>query len=187
MLHVLIDCYWNLLKWIRWYWINSFFQLWCGPCSFTKICLTGNYTFAFVWQCFVFVWPYLVHADHIWYMLTIFGAILYENHATAFALGLPFPQDNGTILHDWVKPRALPLLQEYDWQLRETYTALNLPMAKIWIDDKDPNPSFDKIVRHAVRHFIQFYNLLYYFITCYIQTCIQNVYNIYIYIYIYTK
>jgi len=60
-------------------------------------------------------------------------------------------QDNGTVLHEWVKPRSIPLLQEYDWQLRETYVQLNLPLAKIWIDDKDQNPSFDKIVRHAVR------------------------------------
>jgi len=59
--------------------------------------------------------------------------------------------DNGTALHDWVKPRSIPLLQDYDWQLRETYEKLGLPIAKIWTDDKDKNPSFDKIVRHVVR------------------------------------
>jgi len=60
-------------------------------------------------------------------------------------------KDNGTALYDWIKPRSIPLLQEYDWQLRETYEKLGLPIAKVWIDDKDKNPSFEKIVRHAVR------------------------------------
>jgi thiol-disulfide isomerase/thioredoxin len=59
--------------------------------------------------------------------------------------------DNGTEFHDWLKPRSVPLLQEYDWQLREMYEKLNLPLAKIWIDDKDANPSLDKVVRFAVR------------------------------------
>jgi len=59
--------------------------------------------------------------------------------------------DNGTMLHNWIKPRAIPILQEYDWQLRETYEKLALPLAKIFYDDKDANPSFDKVVRHAVR------------------------------------
>lgn len=65
--------------------------------------------------------------------------------------------DNGTIFHEWVKPRAIPLLQGYDWQLRETYEKLKLPLAKIFIDDKDPNPSFDKVVRHAVRRIAKKY------------------------------
>jgi len=60
-------------------------------------------------------------------------------------------EDNGTALFDWVRPRSIPLLQEYDWQLRETYEKLNLPLAKVWINDEDKNPSFEKIVRHAVR------------------------------------
>mmetsp|Transcript_81492 Transcript_81492/g.264001 ORF Transcript_81492/g.264001 Transcript_81492/m.264001 type:complete len:684 (+) Transcript_81492:75-2126(+) len=59
--------------------------------------------------------------------------------------------DNGTELYDWVRPRSIPLLQAYDWQLRETYEKLGLPLAKVWLDDGDKNPSFDKIVRHAVR------------------------------------
>uniref|UniRef100_A0A7S4SQE6 CS domain-containing protein n=1 Tax=Alexandrium monilatum TaxID=311494 RepID=A0A7S4SQE6_9DINO len=59
--------------------------------------------------------------------------------------------DNGTIFFDWVKPRAIPLLQPYDWELRDTYEKLGLPLAKVWIDDSDKNPSFEKVVRHAVR------------------------------------
>jgi len=59
--------------------------------------------------------------------------------------------DNGTALLDWVKPRALPVLQEYSWQLRETYESLGLPIAKLWLDDKDENPSLDKHVRHVLR------------------------------------
>merc|ERR1719329_1872166 len=47
-------------------------------------------------------------------------------------------QDNGTALYEWVRPRSIPLLQEYDWQLRETYEKLGLPVAKVWFDDKDP-------------------------------------------------
>lgn len=60
-------------------------------------------------------------------------------------------QDNGTALYDWIKPRSIPLLQEYDWQLRETYEKLGLPLAQIFLDDEDKNPSMDKTVRHAVR------------------------------------
>jgi len=59
--------------------------------------------------------------------------------------------DNGTALYDWLRPRSIPLLQAYDWQHRETYEKLGLPLAKVWINDEDKNPSFEKIVRHAVR------------------------------------
>merc|ERR1712232_862771 len=59
--------------------------------------------------------------------------------------------DNGTELYAWIKPRAIPLMQPYDWQLRETYEGLGLPLAKLWIDDSDKNPSFEKVVRHAIR------------------------------------
>lgn len=58
---------------------------------------------------------------------------------------------NGSALHDWIKPRSIPLLQGYDWQLRETYEKLGLPLAKVWINEEDKNPSFEKIVRHVVR------------------------------------
>mmetsp|Transcript_16651 Transcript_16651/g.45486 ORF Transcript_16651/g.45486 Transcript_16651/m.45486 type:complete len:716 (-) Transcript_16651:107-2254(-) len=59
--------------------------------------------------------------------------------------------DNGTEFLTWVKPRSIPLLQEYDWQLRETYENLGLPLAKLWINDQDKNPSFEKIIRYIVR------------------------------------
>lgn len=59
--------------------------------------------------------------------------------------------DNGTSLQSWIKHRSIPLLQEYDWQLREKYEKLGLPIAKVFLDDGDKNPSLDKIVRHAVR------------------------------------
>eukprot|EP00747_Dinoflagellata_sp_TGD_P186490 gnl/TRDRNA2_/TRDRNA2_43527_c0_seq1.p1 gnl/TRDRNA2_/TRDRNA2_43527_c0~~gnl/TRDRNA2_/TRDRNA2_43527_c0_seq1.p1 ORF type:complete len:711 (+),score=201.64 gnl/TRDRNA2_/TRDRNA2_43527_c0_seq1:37-2169(+) len=60
--------------------------------------------------------------------------------------------DNGSAFAEWIRPRAVPLLQEYDWQLRETYEKLGLPMAKVWIDDQEKdNPGFDKTIRHAVR------------------------------------
>jgi len=60
--------------------------------------------------------------------------------------------DNGTALHQWLKPRAIPLIQPYDWQLRETYETLGLPLAKVWINDDDKSePALQKIVLHAVR------------------------------------
>jgi len=43
------------------------------------------------------------------------------------------------------------LLQPYDWQLRETYEEIGLPLAKVWIDDSDSNPSLEKVIRHVVR------------------------------------
>lgn len=60
-------------------------------------------------------------------------------------------EDNGTYFLDWVRPRSIPLLQPYDWQLRETYEKLGVPIAKLWFDDSDSNPSLEKVVRHAIR------------------------------------
>lgn len=52
----------------------------------------------------------------------------------------------------WIRPRALPLLQQYDWKLRDEYEKLNLPIAKVWINDDDKNgAALDKTVRHAVK------------------------------------
>lgn len=60
--------------------------------------------------------------------------------------------DNGTAFHEWLKPRAIPLIQPYDWQLRDTYETLGLPLAKIWLDDADKSEAaLQKIVLHAVR------------------------------------
>lgn len=59
--------------------------------------------------------------------------------------------DNGTDFFSWVRPRSIPLLQSYDWMLRDTYEKLGMPLAKVWINDDDKNPSFDKVVRHVVR------------------------------------
>eukprot|EP00418_Pyrodinium_bahamense_P051959 CAMPEP_0179179576 /NCGR_PEP_ID=MMETSP0796-20121207/88878_1 /TAXON_ID=73915 /ORGANISM="Pyrodinium bahamense, Strain pbaha01" /LENGTH=685 /DNA_ID=CAMNT_0020883245 /DNA_START=1 /DNA_END=2058 /DNA_ORIENTATION=+ len=65
--------------------------------------------------------------------------------------------DNGTVLYDWLRPRAIPLLQPYDWQLRETYEKLGLPIGKVFINDDDKNPSFEKIVRHVIRRIAKKY------------------------------
>jgi len=60
--------------------------------------------------------------------------------------------DNGTALHEWLKPRAIPLTQPYDWQLRQTYETLGLPLAKVWLNDDDKSdPALQKIVLHVVR------------------------------------
>jgi len=64
-------------------------------------------------------------------------------------------EDNGTALLQWARPRVLPLLQEYDWQLREPYEKLGIPVAKVWIDHGANNTAFDKIVRHVVRKVAQ--------------------------------
>lgn len=60
-------------------------------------------------------------------------------------------EDDGTALFGWIRPRSIPLVQRYDWQLRETYEKLGLPLAKVWINDEDKNPSLEKTVRHIVR------------------------------------
>eukprot|EP00928_Gymnodinium_smaydae_P012921 TRINITY_DN14721_c0_g1_i1.p1 TRINITY_DN14721_c0_g1~~TRINITY_DN14721_c0_g1_i1.p1 ORF type:complete len:395 (-),score=78.08 TRINITY_DN14721_c0_g1_i1:253-1437(-) len=57
--------------------------------------------------------------------------------------------DNGTSLHTWMKPRSMPLLQAYDWNLRETYEKLGLPIAKVYVDETDT--SLNKMVRHVVK------------------------------------
>jgi thiol-disulfide isomerase/thioredoxin len=72
------------------------------------------------------------------------------NQSTAFKYDGTW-EDNGTALMDWMRPRAIPLLQEYDWQLREVYEKVGLPIVRLWLDDKDSDPSNDKIVRHVVR------------------------------------
>jgi len=60
--------------------------------------------------------------------------------------------DNGTALHKWLKPRAIPLIQPYDWQLRETYETLGLPLAKVWLNDDDKTETaFQLSVRHTVQ------------------------------------
>lgn len=56
----------------------------------------------------------------------------------------------GEKLVDWVRPRAIPLLQKYEWSMRATYENLGLPIAKIWIDDKTPKPSLDEGVRATI-------------------------------------
>lgn len=65
--------------------------------------------------------------------------------------------NNDSALVDWIRPRSIPLLQVYDWQLRDTYEKLGLPIAKVWLDESEKNPSFDKIVRHAVRRVAKMY------------------------------
>lgn len=60
-------------------------------------------------------------------------------------------EDHGFALRDWIRPRSIPLLQEYDWQMKEKYEKLELPLAKVFLDDTDKNPSLDKIVRYVVR------------------------------------
>jgi hypothetical protein len=60
-------------------------------------------------------------------------------------------EDDGTALVRWIRPRIIPVLQEYVWHLRETYEALDLPMAKVWFNDTDKNPSFDDVWSDAVR------------------------------------
>ena len=66
---------------------NWFFQLWCGPCSFSQICFRGKWHVLFCfticttfWQYVLFCWPYLILFD-------------FKNHATNFALGWTFPAD----------------------------------------------------------------------------------------------
>jgi len=59
--------------------------------------------------------------------------------------------DDGTEFLNWVRPRTMPVLQTYDFDKRETYESLGLPVAKVWIDDKGASDAFNKIVRHAVR------------------------------------
>lgn len=66
-------------------------------------------------------------------------------------------EDNGTALLQWAQPRGLPLLQPYDWSLRDKYEKLGLPLAKVWLDDSDNNPSFDKVVRHVLRRLAKKY------------------------------
>jgi len=57
-----------------------------------------------------------------------------EDSATVYSDGF---DDNGTKFLKWVKPRALPALQAYSWQMRETYEGLGLPLAKVWLDEDE--------------------------------------------------
>jgi len=60
-------------------------------------------------------------------------------------------EDNGTALRRWILPRALPLVQQYDWPLRKTYEKIGLPIAKVWLNDTASNPTLDQAVRDIVR------------------------------------
>jgi len=60
--------------------------------------------------------------------------------------------DNGTVLINWIRPRAVPLLQAWEWKLTERYEKLGVPIAKIWLDDSgSADGSFTKVVRYAVK------------------------------------
>eukprot|EP00927_Polykrikos_kofoidii_P005635 TRINITY_DN12234_c0_g1_i1.p1 TRINITY_DN12234_c0_g1~~TRINITY_DN12234_c0_g1_i1.p1 ORF type:complete len:707 (-),score=117.94 TRINITY_DN12234_c0_g1_i1:275-2395(-) len=59
--------------------------------------------------------------------------------------------EDGTDLIAWIRPRMIPLLQDNSWERKELYDSLGLPLARIWFDDDDKNPSLEKVVRHVVR------------------------------------
>ncbi len=67
-------------------------------------CFHELYIFALVVNV-LYLFDNILHGfDNIWYMLTMFGTLLYQSCATAFALGLPFPTHGA---HDGLSWNAL--------------------------------------------------------------------------------
>jgi len=60
---------WNVLDWIRLYLMNYFVQLWCGLCSFSKLCWLEQLQFCNCVTMFCVFWQYLILIDHIRFIL----------------------------------------------------------------------------------------------------------------------
>jgi len=82
-----------------------------------------------------------------------------RDHVELWALGSPqkaltLPltefQANHSILEMWLRRRSLQPLQEYDWQMRDTYEKVELPIARLYYDDKSGDSELNGKVSAAV-------------------------------------
>lgn len=70
--------------------------------------------------------------------------------------GIPHPftlklsEATAASLEEWLSQRSMPILQEYDWSLRDKLEKVKLPIARFWYDDKSNDTEFTTKVEKAV-------------------------------------